>query len=306
MPINHDQLFKQLLTTFFLEFLELFFPEILPYLDRESLQFIDKELFTDITQGKQKVLDIVALAKFQEQNYSFLIHLENQASNQPDFNQRMFCYFCSLYLKYNFPIYPIVIFSYDTPNRPEKDNFVIDFPPYKVIQFNYKVVQLNRLNWRDFLKQKNPVAAALMAKMKIKESERVTVKLECLRLLTTLKLDPAKMQLISGFIDNYLRLNETEETIFQTQLSTMELKQQEEIMELTTSWSEKGLQQGLQQGKASTVLRLLNRRLGSLSPEITSQISALESDKLDELTEALLDFQTPNELIEWLHSRTAN
>lgn len=69
-------------------------------------------------------------------------------------------------------------------------------------------------------------------------------------------------------------------------------------MELTTSWSEKGLQQG----KSSTVLRLLNRKLGSLSPDTTSQIEALNSDKLDDLTEALLDLQTLDELIEWLQS----
>jgi hypothetical protein len=294
MPINHDQLFKQLLTTFFIEFLELFFPDILLYLERDSLEFIDKELFTDLIKGEKKVLDLIALAKFQEQNYYFLIHLENQASNQPDFNQRMFRYFCSLYLKYNLSIYPIVIFSYDAPSRPEKDNFTIDFPPDKVIQFNYKVVQLNRLNWRDFLRQKNPVAAALMAKMKIAHSERVTVKLECLRLLTTLKLDPAKMQLISGFVDTYIKLDRTEEATFQTQLNTMEIKEREKIMQIKTSWET--------QGQVNTILRQLNRKLGSLSPEITSQISTLDSERLDELSEALLDFQTLNELIEWLNS----
>ncbi len=40
--INHDQLFKELLTTFFVEFLDLFFPSVLEYLDTDSIQFIDK------------------------------------------------------------------------------------------------------------------------------------------------------------------------------------------------------------------------------------------------------------------------
>ncbi|GCA95820.1 putative cytoplasmic protein [Microcystis aeruginosa 11-30S32] len=61
----------------------------------------------------------------------------------------------------------------------------------------------NAINWRDFLNQPNPVASALMAKMNIAEKERAKVKAECLRLLITLKLNPAKMQLISGFIDTY-------------------------------------------------------------------------------------------------------
>jgi hypothetical protein len=36
---NHDQLFKELLTTFFVEFIELFFPAILEYLDTDSITF---------------------------------------------------------------------------------------------------------------------------------------------------------------------------------------------------------------------------------------------------------------------------
>ena len=97
--INHDRLFKELITTFFVEFLELFFPEVLEYLDETSITFVEQELFTDLTKGEKKILDVVALAKFREQDYSFLIHLENQASNQTDFNRRMFRYFCSLFLK---------------------------------------------------------------------------------------------------------------------------------------------------------------------------------------------------------------
>src|SRR4028118_546288 len=79
----------------------------------------------------------------------------------------------------------------------------------------YVAIQLNRLNWRDFLSSQNPVAAALMAKMKIQPEDRPKVKAECLRLLATLRLNSAKMQLISGFVDTYLRLNEAEEVAFE-------------------------------------------------------------------------------------------
>jgi hypothetical protein len=114
----------------------------------------------------------------------FLIHVENQASNTPEFNRRMFRYFCSLFLKYDRPIYPIVVFSYGSPQRLDKSSFAIDFPHKQVLNFDYEMVQLNRLNWRDFLQQKNPVlkdtashiAAALMSKMKIEQCDRPAVK----------------------------------------------------------------------------------------------------------------------------------
>jgi hypothetical protein len=148
------------------------------------------------------------------------------------------------------------------------------------------------LNWRDFLQHKNSIAAALMSKMKIDKQDRPTVKAQCLRLLVTLKLDPAKMQLISGFVDSYLRLNSTEEALFQSELGTMESREQEQIMQITTSWEQKG--------QSNTILRLLNRKLGSLPEEIATRIKSLEPVKLDSLTEDLLDFQSLDDLKRWL------
>ena len=48
---EHDQLFKELLTTFFVEFVELFLPEVHAFLDPGSITFLDKEVFTDLTSG---------------------------------------------------------------------------------------------------------------------------------------------------------------------------------------------------------------------------------------------------------------
>ncbi|HHP7229470.1 MAG TPA: Rpn family recombination-promoting nuclease/putative transposase [Xenococcaceae cyanobacterium] len=297
--ISHDQLFKELLTTFFVEFLELFFPQVLDYLDTDSIAFEDKELFTDITKGRKKLLDIVALAKFRGQDYTFLVHVENQSYQQDNFPERMYSYHCNLFLKYRRPIYPIAVFSYKYPLETETTSYTIDFPDRQVLNFQYQIVQLNRLNWRDFLRQQNPVAAALMAKMKISKGDRPIVKAECLRLLVTLQLNPAKMQLISGFVDTYLRLNQSETEIFQEQLNTMELEQQEQIMQLTTSWKEEGR---LEERK-SLVFRLLNRKLGELPEEDVSAIQSLEPSQLELLAEDLLDFQSLEDLESWLNEQ---
>lgn len=44
--MDHDKLFKQLLTTFFVEFVELLLPDVNAYLAPETIQFVDKEIFT--------------------------------------------------------------------------------------------------------------------------------------------------------------------------------------------------------------------------------------------------------------------
>ena len=91
--MDHDRLFKELLTTFFVEFLEMFFTELAGDLERESIEFLDKEIFTDVTHGEKHEADIVAKAPFRGKELGFLIHVEPQARLQTEFSQRMFSYF---------------------------------------------------------------------------------------------------------------------------------------------------------------------------------------------------------------------
>ncbi len=180
------------------------------------------------------------------QDATFLIHIEPQASSQANFEQRLFFYFSRLHQKHLKRIYPIAIFSFDQPKRVQNETYTVEFPDRKVLEFNFAAIQLNRLDWRDYLDRANPVAAALMAKMAIAKPDRPKVKAECLRLLVTLKLDPAKTRLISKFVDTYLRLNRQEEQVFQAEIDRLELRQKEEIMEVTTSWEEKGVEKATQ------------------------------------------------------------
>ena len=210
-------------------------------------------------------------------------------------------------MKYDQPIYPIAVFSYDSPQRLDKNNYVVDLPGKQIVNFNYEIVQLNRLNWRDFLQQKNPVAASLMAKMKIAHEDRPIVKAECLRLLVTLKLDPAKMSLVSGFVDTYLRLNPAQLQVFNTQLDKMDVAEKQQIMslcslsvQLTTSWKEEGIALGITQGQCSTILRQLNRKLGQIDDGLQGRIQLMPRKQLDSLAEDLLDFQSTNDLKQWL------
>lgn len=305
--IDHDRLFKELLTTFFIEFLELFLPDVVIYLERNSLNFLDKEVFTDVTAGLQYEADLVVQVRFREQDSFFLIHLEHQAQNQAQFSKRMFRYFARLYEKHDLPIYPIALFSYNTPVRPETNTHQIDFPNKVVLQFNYDVIQLNRLNWRDFVQQQNPVASALMAKMNIAPEERRQVKLECLRLMATLRLDRAKMQLISGFVDTYLQLTSEEEALLRAEIATIESTEQEVVMEIVTSWMREGIEQGLQQGRQegrqegelAIILRQLNRRIG-IDSALEERIRQLSLTQLEDLADALFDFSAEADLVAWL------
>jgi Domain of unknown function (DUF4351) len=180
----------------------------------------------------------------------------------------------------------------------------VEFAGLKVLEFNFAPIQLNRLNWRDYLSQSNPVAAALMAKMQIDEGDRPRVKAECLRLLATLRLDPARVQLISGFVDTYLRLNVREEGMFQAEIGKLEESEQAGVMQIVTSWMEQGIEKGAEQEARSLILRLLTRRVGILSSETRSQVESLTLEQLESLGEALLDFSGGADLERWLRSQS--
>src|SRR4051812_40021949 len=94
--MDHDKLFKQLLTMFFFEFIDLFLPAVAKYLSRDKVEFLDKEMFSHLAGGKRHEVDVVAKCKFRDADAFFLIHAEAQGKSKPHFPQRMFHYFAEL------------------------------------------------------------------------------------------------------------------------------------------------------------------------------------------------------------------
>jgi hypothetical protein len=313
---SHDLLFKQVLGEFFPEFIELFFPQVAAYLDRDSIEFLPLELFTDLVSGDAFETDLIVKARFQGQASYFIVHIEHQGKFGKDFDKRVFNYFALLHRDYDLPIYPIVIFSHRSPKMAGDRSYSVAFPDWEVLRFNYRAIRLNHLAWQDFVGKANPVASAFMSKMKIRKADRLLVKFECLKGLAGLNLNPAQLHLLLGFVDTYLSLDAAENTQLLEQLDRIAGKQKEDIMQIVTSWEqqgiakgeEKGLQKGLQKGllegrqeqARSLVLRQLKRKLGKVSKSIEQTIATLSIEHLNDLGEALLDFNTEADLRTWL------
>lgn len=274
--------------------------------------FLDKEIFTDLLTGEQNEADLVVRAKWRGQDTFFIIGIEGQGHDVTGFQKRFYLYCHYLYQKYDAPVYPIVVFYDQYPAAEQPHTLRVGFPDLTVFEFNYRVLQLNKLNWRDFVRKPNPVASALMARIKIAKKDRPFVKLECLRLLVSLKLNPVKTHLISAFIDTYLTLNAAEETIFQKELAQIKPEEKEEVMELTTSWKREGIEQGLALGRqegrqegeakatANLVTRQLRRRFGAALMGHEPQLANLSLTQWEDLAEALLDFKDTGDLAQWL------
>ncbi len=63
---------------------------------------------------------------------------------------------------------------------------------------------------------------------------------------------------------------------------------------------QEGREEGLQQATLNLVIRQLTKRFGELSEELRSSISTLPLPVMENLSEALLDFASLNDLQVWL------
>ena len=84
----------------------------------------------------------------------------------------------------------------------------------------------------------------------------------------------------------------------------------EEVMEESVTYQailQKGLEQGLEQGSQqeglSLVKRLIQRRLGTLSTQLEQRIDNLSLSQLENLAEALFEFNHWDELTHWLDNQ---
>ena len=242
--MDHDGLFKKLLTTFFYEFLDLFFHDLAALVDlSQEPEFLDKETYLESTRTR----DLVVRLRLLDGDAFFIVHVEHEAQSTQDFPARFFRYFTTLWDRYHLPIYPIAIFSFPG-QKPQPQSYAMEFHDLRVLEFRYMTVQLNRLNWSEYVDKPNPVASALMARMKIRKRERPMVKLQCLRLLATLRLDKEKSGLISHFVSSYLRLNSQEMRVYEENLETISGQERRVVMQYTNEWIEQGIEQGIERG----------------------------------------------------------
>src|SRR2546423_9581482 len=124
--MSHDALFKTLLTEFFLDFIKLFCPEIAKLIEPGSIEFLDKETFFRLMRKGQRDVDLIAKVRIRGEAAFFIIHIEAQASQEQNFVQRPFFLFDRLQEKCVLLVYPIALFSFDEPRRPEPDLYRVE------------------------------------------------------------------------------------------------------------------------------------------------------------------------------------
>ena len=251
-----------------------------------------------------------------------LLHLEVQSQRDDDFAQRMFTYYYRLLDAYNRTVTSVAILADPNPDW-RVDHYEAKMAT-STLRFDFTTKKLLDYDLSELQNSSNPFAIIAEAHLKAQETRKKPE--QGYRNLLRI----AKNLMMRGLSqEEVLELLHLVEWLF-TLPNELELKYKQEIDEFQKENKmsyvsiferegikqgieqglqqgiQQGLQQGLQQGEAALVLRQLNRKVGELDEEVATIISGLPTNQIEELGDALLDFEEREDLDNWLSSNVSS
>ncbi len=160
--------------------------------------------------------------------------------------------------------------------------------------------------WEELERNENPFAVVVQAHLIALETrgdarERLRRKLEITKRLYERGFNETQIIGLFRFIDWGLTLPIELDDEFERKLSEYE---EEKKMQYVTSVEririQRGIEKGMQMASAAIALRMLQKRFGPLDQALQAHICALPFEQLEELSEALLDFNALSDLEAWL------
>lgn len=220
-----------------------------------------------------------------------LLHLEFQTLpySTPPIAFRMLDYYVRLKRQYNCDIEQVVFFLQQTTSELVR----VDYYEDTNTRHRYRIVRLWEQNPTLFLstpgllpfapltQTDSPQTLLAEVAQQVAEVEALTQQQNlsvCTGILTGLRFDTSLIQ-----------------QLFRREIMRESAFYQDILAE--------GLQQGLQLGETTLILRQLRRRFGSIPPEIETQVQTLTIPQLEALAEALLDFTDVTALTSWLRQQ---
>jgi len=244
--IGHDQLFKQLLETFFFDFLHDFVPDLAEEIDPASINFVPTEAFTDIPDGELRTADLAARVHTRAgEPELILVHTEVELKRGSDFGDRMWEYNVLFQLREKLPVLSIAV-----QLRSGTAGLSLEVYRRALFGVTYRYLEFWQVGLRDmdaaaYAQAKSLLAAALSALMRPGPEGRGMLKFKLAQRIAAGGLDDARAYLLLNTVETYLELDEAEEAEFRALLTT-EGGATVQLQEMT--WGDRKLQEGREAG----------------------------------------------------------
>lgn len=310
--MDHDQLFKAVLTAQLAPFLELFFPGEAAQLDLERARFVNKELFAAPPMGPGREVDLLADVPLRAAGGSragqtphsalIAIQIEVQSQRDPEFMWRNAEYYVLLRRLRGLPVLPIALFpitdvlggkrgqrpraGYETVTQ--RDSVL----GHDVFSFTFFALTLGALDASAYLARPQALVGALAARMRRAPGMPPSRhKLACKRRIiegntggNIANADDVR-RLLFDVVEAYLPLEGAEAEAYE---ELLQLPENEGIRKRMKTWSEQQQEIGEVQGKLAKaqedVLRVLEVKFGTLPADLVARVRAITNEaELDAL-----------------------
>jgi hypothetical protein len=289
----HDRLFKTVLRAFFADLLRLAAPAIAAKALLTRIVLLDKELLAGAGRREADLLARVPLRR----GGSLLVHVEVEARAGRRMPRRLRAYASRIQACYDGQVLSIVFYIRGGEPGVRWQELDGEVQAPEVTRFRYVSFGLAGCHAAEYLERTEPLAWALAAVMSPGSRSRAELRHACLTRIGAARLPLERQSLLADFVDAYLPLTGDEEKEYKM-LGEGKLKE-ERAMWMT--WSERlraeGAREGERRALQSAVVRLLEKRFGSVPPKARQKVESMKSvARLNGLLDQVLTASSLNEL----------
>ncbi|AOY82657.1 DUF4351 domain-containing protein [Moorena producens JHB] len=241
-----------------------------------------------------------SLTLLQTANQILQWEFQTLPASKPSLPLRMLKYWVRLKEKYNCPIEQVVIFLKSTSSEKAYTNQLVDTNTSHC----YRVIRLWEQDPEQFLANPAllPFATLAFSESPNRLLEQVAAAVDRIEEPLAFTNISACTQLLAGLrFDQRLITELFPEDVMQESVIYQKIIQKGHKLGLLEGKRE-GKLEGRQEEGYSIVIRQLTRRFGSVSDQLQQGIQKLSVAQLEELSEALLDFETVTDIAVWLAS----
>lgn len=298
MAGGHDQLWKDLIRTFPVDFLRLVDDDLAGWLEVSSLRLEPAEEFLDQPTGAERRMDLVGGARTLD-GEDLLVHVEIELRYRRQVPPRLWTYNRLLGLRRRLPVHTIVLYLRGGPPGPEPSRFSEISCGREVGRLAYRSYGLSRSRAERLLLRQEPLAWAFAALARTRDGDRNRLRRACFaKIAAADELTEVGRFLLFNCVATYLELDGGAAAEY---VALRDRYRKPEVEMKPITWEEKvearGREQGKESGMREVLLRLLRSRFPSLTGQTIARVEAIRTpEELGSLAERLLTARSLEEL----------
>lgn len=299
---DYDSPWKDAIQSGFPDFMAFYFPDAAGHIDwGAGYTFLETELRQVVQDAElgRRFADVLARVTTRSGRAEHVyVHVEVQGGRDHDFAQRMFVYHYRLFDRFHEPVASFAVLADEDPQwRPSHFEFValglrhtLEFGVAKLLDFEPDLATLPH--------EPNPFALVTAAHLLTRrtrgdDTQRYEAKRKLIWLLYRQGRERQQILDLLAVLDWMMRLPMgLEHRLWQDIDDFDEGKPMRYVTSIERIGIEKGLIQGMTQGEAAMLERLLDRRFGPLSDTVRQRVSAASSEELIAWGDRMFDAKT--------------